>query len=74
MPSYSLSYSLLETDGVNPAPAWISQTMGTTDTITIDHTTAVAGSYTYMLKAEIIDDLGTATGKYEFVNFNVDVY
>lgn len=57
-------------------PSWIYFTAsGTgTDKITIDYLNAIPGSYTYVLKAEVVDDLGVATGKFASENFKVDVY
>jgi len=57
-------------------PSWIyfSATGTGTDKITIDYLNAVPGSYNYLLKAEVLDDLGAATGKFASKNFKVDVY
>ena len=54
--------SMLELDEITAPPSWI--TFDGTDTITIDRTTAVPGVYDYLIKGEVLDETGTATGRY----------
>ena len=72
LPSYTIVMSILDSDGVSSPPSWIQ--FDAVDTITIDRSTAVAGTYTFMIKGEVHDETGTTTGRYDTLNFNVVVY